>query len=66
MQVLTPKEPVDRRVRVLVVCLGEPPSGPALRVAFGVRADDGDVDDVRQSFEMADDVGALGEGAEEA
>ena len=67
MEILGAEQVVDGRTFV-VLSLGmiELPAWPAVGVAFRVRANHGDGDDVLKSFQMADQVGAVGEGAEEA
>lgn len=51
---------------VFVCCVREDPAGVFCGAAPGVGEDDGGGEEGGQAFEVADEVGAVGEGAEEA
>lgn len=65
VQVLCAKEGIRVCSGVLGVGGGELPSRPAVLVAFGIRPDDCDGNDVLEPFEVTKDVGTMRERAKE-
>jgi hypothetical protein len=63
MQILAAEESIHRRPRILVVRGREFPSRPALGVALGVGPNYGNIDDILQPLQMADEIDAMRKGA---
>lgn len=65
MQILAPKQLVRSRIRIVFRGFRELPARPSFIVTLRIRFHDRDVDDARKTFEMADKVRSVREGAEE-
>lgn len=65
MKVLAAKQFVHRSSRILVISLWELPAWPSFVVALRVWLDNGDVNDIRQTADMSDQIGAMCERTKE-